>query len=285
MMGGVPRPLRPDIEDGWFHVMNRGIDRGVVFFHDSDRVEYGQQLADAYEHFGIVTHAYCLMDTHFHHLWHCPDGGLSPAMQRLGSLYTRHVNDRLGRDGALFRGRFHSRQITDEAQLVATVRYIHRNALDLPGVTRAREYRWSSHRTYLGFRRTPEWMRTATVLDGWDLDAFERFVDEPLGPTREPPTADFGRLVETIELVLAERGLGAERRVGAVARQLAISYLLDECGVSERVVAGVLGIERPGTLRMAISRARKLLQMEPGLVDAQRRAVDLLAGTPITSRV
>jgi hypothetical protein len=50
-------------------------------------------------------------------------------------------------------------------------------------------------------------------------------------------------------------------------------------------VAGVLGIERPGTLRMAISRARKLVQTEPGLVDAQRRAVDLLAGTPITSRV
>ena len=38
-------------------------------------------------------------------------------MQRLGSIYTRHVNDRLGRDGALFRGRFHSRLITDDEHL------------------------------------------------------------------------------------------------------------------------------------------------------------------------
>ena len=33
------------------------------------------------------------MDNHFHLLWHCPDAGLSEAMQRLSSLYTRHVND------------------------------------------------------------------------------------------------------------------------------------------------------------------------------------------------
>ena len=62
MIEVMPRPLRPDIEDGWHHVMNRGIDHGDVFFDDSDRVEIGQRLGDVFERFGIVTHAYCLMD-------------------------------------------------------------------------------------------------------------------------------------------------------------------------------------------------------------------------------
>ncbi len=285
MMGPMPRPLRPDVEDGWYHVMNRGIDHGDVFFEDSDRIEFGQRFADVYERFGVRTHAYCLMDNHFHHLWHCPDGNLSAAMQRLGSLYTRHVNDRLGRDGALFRGRFHSRLITDEAHLVATVRYIHRNALELPGVNSAKEYRWSSHRTYLGLRTKPEWMRTSMVQDGWDLDAFDRFVDEPLGVLAKPTALDPVDLIETIELVLAERGLSAERRVGAVARQIALAYLVDVVALPERALMSVFEVERIGTLRTAISRARMLMRSDPGFIDVQSRAVGLLTGTSITSRV
>ncbi len=265
--------------------MNRGIDRCDVFFDDSDRVEYGQRLADVFERYGIITHAYCLMDTHFHHLWECPDGGLSVAMQRLGSLYTRHVNDRVGRDGALFRGRFHSRLITHESHLVATVRYIHRNALDLPGVTSAKEYRWSSHRTYLGLRRKPEWMRIATVLDGWEVADFDRFVDAPLGSTAPAITCDVGVLIETIELILAERGLGPERRIGAVARQLALAYLVDVVALPEDTLMTTFQFERRGTLRTALSRARKLLRSAPGFADVQLRAVGLLAGSPITSRV
>jgi len=281
----MPRPLRPDIENGWFHVMNRGIDHCAVFLDDSDRVEYGQRLADVYERHGILTHAYCLMDTHFHHLWQCPDGGLSAAMQRLGSLYTRHVNDRVGRDGALFRGRFHSRLITDEAHLVATVRYIHRNALELPGASSAKEYRWSSHRTYLGLREKPEWMRTTTVLEGWGLDAFDQFVDEPLGSMPEPTAPASERLIEAVELVLAERGLTAERRVGAVARQIALVYLVDVVAMPNAALMAAFEIERLGTLRTAISRARMLMRSEQGLLDVQSKAVGLLTAAPITSRV
>ena len=44
-------------------------------------------------------------------------------------------------------------------------------------------------------------------------------------------------------------------------------------------------IDRLGTLRTAISRARALVRGEPALVDAQARAISLLAVMPITSRV
>ena len=99
--------------------MNRGIDHHAVFFDPSDRIEFGQRLADIHDRFGVATHAYCLVNNHYHALMHCPGGQLSDAMQRLGSTYTRHVDDRLGRDGALFRGRFRSRLITDDSYLLA----------------------------------------------------------------------------------------------------------------------------------------------------------------------
>lgn len=207
--------------------MNRGADRRNVFFDDSDRIEFGARLADIYERFGVETHAYCLMDNHYHTLFHCPDGGLSLAMQRLGSLYTRHVNDRLGRDGALFRGRFHSRVITSEAHLVAAARYIHRNPLDLPGIDQPDGYRWSSHRTYLGFREPPPWMVTSTVLGAFDGDAvaFDRFVaDQSHAAELATPTIAMIRaVVETAELVLAEKGLDDRGRIGPLARSLALA--------------------------------------------------------------
>lgn len=281
----MPRPLRIDIEDGWHHVMNRGIDHGIVFFEDTDRIEFGQRLADVFDLFGVRIHAYCLMETHFHLLCHCPDAGLSAAMQRLGSLYTRHVNDRLGRDGPLFRGRFHSRLIADDAHLVATVRYIHRNALDLPGVSRTRDYRWSSHRAYLGLRRGLRWLCTDHVFDGWTTDEIDRFVDEPLGSVLRATRRDVDALIEAIELVLAERGLCAGRRLGAVARQLALVWLVDNATMPDDALMAQFGIDRIGTLRTAISRARALLRSELGLVDAQQRAVGLLLGRRITTRV
>lgn len=281
----MPRPLRIDIEDGWHHVMNRGIDHGIVFFEDTDRIEFGQRLADMFDLFGIRIHAYCLMGTHFHLLCHCPDAGLSASMQRLGSLYTRHVNDRLGRDGALFRGRFHSRLIADDTHLAATARYIHRNALDLPGVSRARDYRWSSHRAYLGLRRGPRWLCTDRVFDGWTINEIDRFVDEPLGSALPATRSDVDALIEAIELVLAERGLSAERRLGAVARQLALVWLVDNATMSDDAIMAKFGIDRIGTLRTAISRARALLRSESGLADAQQRAVGLLLGKRITTRV
>jgi REP element-mobilizing transposase RayT len=281
----MPRPLRIDIEGGWHHLMNRGVDHGVVFFEDTDRIEFGQRLADMFDLFDVRTHAYCLMDTHFHLLCHCPNAGLSEAMQRLGSLYTRHVNDRLGRDGALFRGRFHSRLITDEAHLMATVRYIHRNALDLPGVSRARDYRWSSHRVYLGLRTSPPWLCTDHVFRGWASDEVDRFIDEPLGSAMPAARSDVDALIEAVELVLSERGLSAERRLGAVARQLALAWLVENASMSDDILMATFEIDRVGTLRTAVSRARALLRSQPALVDVQRRAVGLISGAPITSRV
>ncbi len=273
----MARPLRPDLPDSLFHVMNRGINHQDVFFDDSDRVEMGQRFGDIFERFGVVTHAYCLMDNHYHTLVHCPKGHLSEAMQRLGSLYTRHVNDRLGRDGALFRGRFASRQILDDGYLLTACRYIHRNPLALDGVSDVADYRWSSHRTYLGLRRTPPWLRTDEVLSHWEGDraAFDRFVvaDEPSAVV----DVSIGRLhamIAACAFVLDE--FEADGTSGRLARLLALGWAVNN-GADRGVVMEVFGIATPGALHSATHRARTRVSHSAALGAVVERAASLTA--------
>jgi REP element-mobilizing transposase RayT len=279
----MPRPPRPDIPDGWYHVMNRGIDHGTVFFDDHDRIDFGQRLADVHSRFGVEFHAYCLLDNHYHLLVHCPDGALSEAMQRLGSMYTRQVNDRRGRDGALFRGRFHSRRIDSDEHLVATCRYIHRNALDLPGVTSPERYRWSSHRAYLGYRSRPPWLSTATVLQYWggDVEAFDRFVRdaEPTGVVAVTGP-DARALVEGVAAILAEWGSGTSTQ--AMVRTVAVAWALDRSVAEQTAVASELAIDGPNGWRCASWRARRRIARDPTLAAIVARLDDLL--WPVASR-
>ncbi len=261
--------------------MNRAIDHGPAFRDDSDRVEFGQRLADIHERFGVITHAYCLMTTHFHLLLECPDGALSEAMQRLGSMYTRHVNDRIGRDGAIFRGRFASRLIANDAHLLMACRYIHRNPLDLPGVVDVTGYRWSSHRTYLGLRGRPPWMRTDQVLGHWNENAaaFDEFVRNDVTDAR--PDVDPLRLqamVAACAMALDEE----ERAATRLARLLVLGWATSS-GVDPAVVMTAFGMSR-GALHSASYRARKRLVSEPSLAVIVRRAVDLTS-TPQRSRL
>ena len=189
----MSRPLRPDLVDSWFHVMNRGIDHGAVYFDDSDRIEMGQRFADIYERFGVITHAYCLMDNHFHALVALPARALVGGDAAAGVVVHASCERPARARRALFRGRFASRQILDDGYLLTACRYIHRNPLVLDGVRDLADYRWSSHRTYLGLRRTPSWMRTDEVLSHWNGDraAFDRFVaaDGPRTPSMSRSTA------------------------------------------------------------------------------------------------
>jgi REP element-mobilizing transposase RayT len=283
----MARPLRSDPLDGWHHLMNRGASRGNIFVDDNDRTSFGQQLADMHEHFGVVVHAYCLMDNHFHLLVNCPSAGLSDAMQRFSSTYTRHLNDRHGRDGALFRGRFHSRLITDEAHVINACRYIHRNALDISGIDDVARYRWSSHRTYLGFRRCPPWLETEFVLDrfGGQADAFDRFVrsaDASGSCARDRATIQ--SLCDAVRLVLVEVTATTDADLSTTVRMATLAALDRLGGFDPEVVAGVLGIPSRGAYRTAVSRARAAARRRSEISSAVERALTL-AGWAVTSGV
>jgi putative transposase len=182
----MPRLLREDHEGAWHHVMNRGIDRAPVFCTDDDRQIFLQCLAAAAERYGLQVHAYCLLGNHFHLLVLSEEGRLSDGMRFLAARFTQRINYRDNRDGPIFRGRFASVMIKNDAHLVRASRYIHRNPIEAGLVTRPENWNWSSAAAYLGVKHAPDWLRTTTILEmfgaaaRWEYRAFlDEEVDEP----------------------------------------------------------------------------------------------------------
>lgn len=252
--------------------MNRGVDHQRIFFADADRVEFGRLLGEIHTKWGVETLAYCLMDNHYHLILHAPDGGLSAAMQYLGLVYTRHTNDRVGRDGPICRGRFASMLITSDSYLLQATRYVHRNALDLPGVRRPENYRWSSYRAYLGYRRRPPFLQTEPVLElvGGDRRALARFTDGDDSIARW--TVD--DLVHLVRFAIARSVVSSPHGVPTnVSERLVLLGVLDRLTPSSltRELVDSLDFPTATARRMALKRSRDRAQ-DPA-VDAVIRSV------------
>jgi putative transposase len=270
----MARRQRYDHPGAIHHVMNRGVNRQAVFFDDDDRIEFGRRLAEAYEMQGITTLAYCLMDNHYHLLLRSNDGKLSEAMQRLGSLYTLRTNRRVGRDGPLFRGRFHSISVTNESYLLTALRYIHRNALDLPDVRSIEQYRWSSVRAYFGLRTAPQFLDVEVVRDlfGGDISRIAEFhgsADWGDAFADRTESANSETLFRLVQLAAAEDDLrfGLDDRLPqrlerSVAVLLAHSDMPAEIAEAARTIANF-----PSEVgrRMALLRARRRLESDQTL--------------------
>ncbi len=123
----MSRPLRIEYQGAWYHVMNRGAGRRVIYRTNAERAYFLALLGDLQNTFGVQTHAYCLMDNHYHLLLHTPRGNLSAAMRYLNGGYTQHPNRSQGKDGALFRGRYQAVLGDVDRYLAELSRYLHRH--------------------------------------------------------------------------------------------------------------------------------------------------------------
>jgi len=166
-----------------------------IYRDDFDREHFLSLIRDATSLQGIEVHAFCLMGNHFHLLIHSPKANLDRAMHRALSIYARKFNEKHGRDGPLFKSRYHSCLITDESYLLAATRYIHRNPLGL-GYSDLAGYRWSSFGMFTGRRRRTSWVDlnfTIALMGGRKAyttfveGPFETQVERQLGATK-PPT-------------------------------------------------------------------------------------------------
>ena len=160
----MPRKPRVDSEGAWHHVMNRGTAHQRIFDDAATRILL-IELREACELYRVQTHGYCILPNHFHLLLHTPQAGLSAVMQRLSSRFTQAVNRLRGRDGPLFKGRFRSVAIKDDAHLVRVSQYIHLNPVEAGLVALPEDWSWSSAAVYLGLAQTPDWLNVATLLD------------------------------------------------------------------------------------------------------------------------
>ncbi len=154
----MPRPLRIEYENAYYHVMNRGRGRQRIFHGEDYFHAFLETLEEAHRRFGIQVLCYCLMPNHYHLLVKTPQGNLGRAMRHINGLYTQRYNRLRRTDGPLFRGRYKAIVVEADSYQLQLSRYIHRNPLEARLVAALEAYQWSSYPYYVTDLPVPGWL-------------------------------------------------------------------------------------------------------------------------------
>jgi putative transposase len=180
------------VENGWYHLYNRGIEKRDIFLDEQDYKvflhyfkRYLTQSSDLVDEIKprfkndlfdkIQLVSYCLMPNHFHLLVkQAEKNTIIDFMRALSNSYTHYFNQKYQRIGPLFQGAYKGILINEEPYLLHLSRYIHLNPLEIynpaeSGEVKPRtrfhlvDYPYSSYGEYLGLRKT-EWIHPDEIL-------------------------------------------------------------------------------------------------------------------------
>jgi putative transposase len=162
---------------GIYHLTVHGSDNRYLFLGAADREDFLTRLRDTCERFELALLSYVLMGSHYHALLRIRDAGLSYALQRFHTEYSRHFNRRHGRAAHLFRAHPGTREITSDTHLIAAARYLARNPVEAGLVADPLDWPWSSARAHAALEppRIPiaeTDLRAALGGPGWRREYF-----------------------------------------------------------------------------------------------------------------
>ena len=181
--------LKIYVENGFYHIYNRGVEKRIVFEDDQDYkvfLKYIREVLSPLDEQEINTKfimqglslqsirrpvksyygkvdmlAYCLMPNHFHFLIRQYDKTfLEGLMRSLMTRYSMYFNKKYDRVGSLFQGRYKAVLIENEEYLLHLSRYIHLNPIEY---TKDLTNAHSSYAEYLGIRNT-SWIKMKEIL-------------------------------------------------------------------------------------------------------------------------
>ncbi|MFZ5366530.1 MAG: transposase [Patescibacteria group bacterium] len=215
------------IENGHYHVYNRGIEKRDIFLDDQDyRVFlhflkfYLSPPKTNFTHpLGEITGfkptrirdfssslsqelqllAYCLMPNHFHLLLtQKTSNGMTKLLRRLLTNYAMYFNRKYKRNGYLFQGNYKAVLVLEEPYLLHLSRYLHLNPAELTG-TDPVNWPYSSYPYYLGKKKAiwinPEpilsFFKTARRTSLKDILSYQSFIED----YQEDPREMLGNLI------------------------------------------------------------------------------------------
>ena len=179
------------VENGYYHVYNRGVEKRDIFIDDQDYRVFLHllkfylspnqnaphpllEVADAMPvrprtlaHLGSKLNllAYCLMPNHFHLLINQSTiDAMTKLMRRLLTTYVMYFNRRYKRVGYLFQGRYKAALIDTNEYILYLSRYIHLNPVEFVTGTDLVSYAYSSYPYYLGLKHAT-WVHPELILN------------------------------------------------------------------------------------------------------------------------
>ncbi|MBL7158907.1 transposase [Candidatus Microgenomates bacterium] len=208
------------IENGFYHVYNRGVEKRDIFMEKGDYKVFLHFLkryltkppfdpnkitpifrTNLFDK--IQLNAYCLMPNHFHlMIKQSTKEAMTVFIKALTNSYVHYFNKKCRRRGPLFEGNYKAVLIETEPQLLHLTRYIHLNPKEVQpidrsnlstGPTSVRKYSYSSYQEYLGLRKTswihPEeilgFFKTAQKTSLQDILSYQSFVEDFKGDSKK----------------------------------------------------------------------------------------------------
>ncbi len=149
------RELRIYKNETVYYITVRTNNHELLFKDNSDYEFFVETLKSRKEKYGFKLYAYCLLNCHYHLLIEPLEGAnISKIMQALNTSYTLYFNKKYNRTGHLVGGRFESRLLNKDNNLLGETIHIHLNYLLLKPSDNYRDYLWSSYSEYVGLNKT-----------------------------------------------------------------------------------------------------------------------------------
>ncbi|MBP1744625.1 MAG: transposase [Firmicutes bacterium] len=150
MTGGGFLPARKNIifEGAIYHIFARGNNREYIFQESKHKEYLIEKLKDSNRVFDFQLLAYVIMNNHYHLLMKTNKTPISDIMFAINNSLGKYLKRELGRTGHVFEKRYGCKLIHNDAYLLWTSRYIHRNPVRAELCSTVSGYFWSSHHLY-----------------------------------------------------------------------------------------------------------------------------------------
>ncbi len=206
--------IKSYIENGYYHVYNRGIDKRNIFIDEQDCkvfLYYISIYLSPKDDIQILLQqdkrilrflsmnlstqvdmlAFSLMPNHFHLLLkQHTNVGITKFMKRLITAYVMYFNSKYHRRGPLFESIYKACIIDQDSYLLHLSRYIHLNPINLSN-EKLEFNKYSSYSYYLGMRNA-SWIKPHEVLryfnasiDNYKINSYKSFVEDYAGDSSD----------------------------------------------------------------------------------------------------
>lgn len=145
----MPRSARIIIPNAFYHILNRGNNKEVVFHDEEDFRFFLRQIRKYKEKFGLKIYHYCAMPNHYHLLTQSPSHqDLTKFMHAIMLVYAQYSQRKYNKVGHIWQGRYKSSLIEKEDYFLRCSYYIEDNPRRAGLTKELKDWPWSSYHFY-----------------------------------------------------------------------------------------------------------------------------------------